>query len=72
MSVAPSLPDPQRISGFSFSCRISPEGTFTFDAPSAESELLFEATPDELNKLLSSNGLATSPGDESDLMVRPS
>jgi signal transduction histidine kinase/CheY-like chemotaxis protein len=61
MSVAHSPPAPERIPGFLYTCRLAPDGTFTFDAPLAEIERLLEVTPAEVGAMLTGHRLPVLP-----------
>ena len=51
MSAAVS-PSPEPILGFLYTCRLAPDGTFTFDSPDAETEHLYEFSPAEMGRML--------------------
>ncbi len=63
MSVALSPPVPDRIPGFAFTCRFAPDGTFTFTAPPAEIEQLYESNAEEMSKMLTAGRLPFAPDD---------
>ena len=67
MSVALPPPVPDRIPGFVFTCRLAPDGTFTFAAPPAEIEQLYESSAEEMSKMLTAGRLPFTPDDGPEL-----
>src|SRR5437867_3372545 len=61
MSVAQSPTPPDRTSGFLYTCRLAPDGAFTFEAPVAEMELLMEIAPADVAPMFAADHFPMLP-----------
>lgn len=62
----PAPLDPRWIPSIPFTCRLTPAGEFTFDAPERETRALLEASPAELSAMLNERSIPFVQADEKD------
>lgn len=58
---AAAAASPGAILGFLYTCRLAPDGMYTFDAPAAETEQLYEFTPEEMGRMLTAGKIPFVP-----------
>jgi len=59
----PPVPTP----GFLYTCRLTPDGVFTFDAPAADTERVYELSPQDMGRMLTEGRLPFLPADSTAL-----